>query len=75
MSITKHFDGRLFEAQELIDKQTARHVVDQDRITELENALTEIRKCWVDSEGISTDPNAYVSLKQCYEIAAEALKK
>ena len=41
MSITKHFDARLFEAQELIDKQTDRHAADLDRIAELEAAHTE----------------------------------
>ena len=79
MSITTHFDARLFEAQELIDKQTARHIVEMERITELEAALSEIREVWIGSDGFmpQTCPEGYLQrlVIQGYDIAVEALKK
>ena len=42
MSITKHVDGRLFEAQELINKQTIRHAVDVSLINECQRRIAEL---------------------------------
>ena len=46
----------------------------------LQDSLSEIREVWAGSDGgimLQTDPDDYLArlMKQCYEIAGEALKK